>query len=209
MSESEFKVQTWYAQEPHPLKAWQTAFIHNLMGLYQDRAAMATLRRGAGLPIEYAVALPDLSRYFYGVLAVPADGISRREEEAALAVATLFALYVSPGDPLPPIATEGDMGVHLRHLAGPDVNSATYQRVERRLSTLLATHPDDLADRLRQVIGLLRSREGGPVPIYWAQLFWDFVHWGDQKHPVQQRWAKQFWGMRPQLSPSSDETKGV
>ena len=60
-----------------------------------------------------------------------------------------------------------------------------------RFTALLATHPDDLPDYLRQTISFLKSNE---IPVNWNQLFLDLHYWDDEDHLVQKKWASAFWG---------------
>ena len=192
---------------PRRWEGWQRNFLEGLFVLYDDRAAMAVLRRAAGLTLAQALTLRGFPALFYGVLTVrPSEDIrplwekekAMKAEQAAFITAVLFATYRRPGELHPPIAEEGDMGTHLAEsVAGKDSEDAAYKRMARRMSILLATHFDQLADYLRQALGLLRaSQDRGTIPIQWSQLFYDIQMWDEEDHPVQRRWAVHFWKER-------------
>ena len=68
--------------------------------------------------------------------------------------------------------------------------------LERRFTALLAAHPDDLPDYLRQAVSFLKSKE---EPVNWTQLLWDLQSRDkrdDPKRSVQKQWARSFWGGR-------------
>jgi CRISPR system Cascade subunit CasB len=62
---------------------------------------------------------------------------------------------------------------------------------ERTTVALLNSHRDDLAERLRRAVALLRSHD---VPVDWAQLLRDLLRWHLPSREVQRRWARDFWG---------------
>jgi CRISPR system Cascade subunit CasB len=81
------------------------------------------------------------------------------------------------------------------HLAKTRTDSGA-DALERRFTALLAAHPDDLPDYLRQAVSFLKSKE---VPVNWNQLLWDLQNWDrrdDPKYSVQKKWARSFWGVR-------------
>lgn len=164
-------------QEPHP-------FIRYLqkMAEGQERGALASLRRGLGQPPG---TVADMYRYVEPFL----GGDARHKETAFYLVAALFALH--------PKSTDlGDMGKHMaaaRTEAGSDA-------LERRFTALLAAHPDDLPEYLRQTVSFLKSKD---VPLHWDELLRDLQGWGREDRFVQKKWARSFWGGR-QL-PKSDQ----
>ncbi len=156
--------------EPHP-------FIRYLQKLAdgQDRGALASLRRGLGQPPG---TVADMYRYVEPYLGADA----RYKESAFYLVATLFALH-------PKSTNEGNMGRHLaatRSEGGEDA-------LERRFTALLAAHPDDLPEYLRQAVSFLKSKE---IPINWDQLLRDLQGWGREDRVIQKKWARSFWGGR-------------
>jgi CRISPR system Cascade subunit CasB len=167
--------------EPHP-------FIRYLQKLAdgQDRAALASLRRGLGQPPG---TVADMYRYVEPFLGAGA----RYKEDAFYLVAALFALH-------PKSVNDGDMGKHMaaaRSQGGEDA-------LERRFTALLAAHPDDLPEYLRQAVSFLKSKE---EPVNWDQLLRDLQNWDHEKHFVQKKWARSFWGGRqlPKAENQSEE----
>jgi CRISPR system Cascade subunit CasB len=155
---------------PHP-------FIKHLQELAteQARGALADLRRGLGQPPGAAA---EMFRHVEPFLP---QSRSRMQETAYYLVASLFALH--------PISTSaGNLGAHMRACEPRGENN---DALERRFTALLAAHPDDLPDYLRQTVSFLRSKD---VPVNWNQLFWDLQNWDDEDHRVQKKWASAFWG---------------
>lgn len=175
-------------QEPHP-------FIRHLQKLAdgQDRGALASLRRGLGQPPG---TLADMYRYVEPFLGQERG--AGYKESAFYLVAALFALHPSSTD-------FGDMG---KHLAATRTDSGS-DALERRFTTLLAAHPDDLPDYLRQAVSFLKSKD---EPVNWNQLLWDLQNWDkrdDPKYSVQKKWARSFWGSRQSIeSNNNSEEKG-
>ncbi len=152
----------------------------------EDRGALAALRRGLGQP---PVAVPAM--YPYVVPWLPADARPWQEDVYYL-VAALYSLHPAPGG-------AGNLGASFRLAAAKDpaapAENERTSPTERRFAALLATHADDLPDRLRQAIGFLASKE---VPVDWRQLFRDLPRWGDPSRRVQRGWARAFWGRERQ-----------
>lgn len=166
-------------QGPHP-------FIRHLQKLAdgQERGALASLRRGLGQPPG---TVADMYRYVEPFLGADA----RYKESAYYLVAALFALH--------PSSTEfGDMG---KHMAATRTDSGT-DALERRFTALLAAHPDDLPDYLRQAVSFLKSKD---IPVNWNQLLRDLQNWGHEDRYVQKNWARSFWGGR-QTTNSTDNS---
>ncbi len=162
-------------------------FIARLQELAQkqERGALAALRRGLGQPPGAA---PEMFRYVEPFL--PQDR-PPAQEAAYYLVASLFALHPQP-------APSGNLGAHMAQARTEGGEEA----LERRFTALLAAHPDDLPDRLRQAISFLKSKE---IPVNWGRLFGDLQHWGEEDHRVQKEWAKAFWGRSPSTEESSSE----
>lgn len=162
-------------------------FIKDLYSLAEtnDRAALAALRRGLGLPPGAA---PQMFPYIEPLL--PSQR-SQKLENACYLVASLFALHPAPGG-------KGNMGDHFRQ-ADPEGKSK--DALERRFTVLLAAHPEDLPDYLRQAVSFLKSKD---VPVDWNQLFWDILAWDDESRRVQKWWARSFWGQPTKEKPPED-----
>jgi CRISPR system Cascade subunit CasB len=164
-------------------------FIEYLESLRDDRGALAALRRGLGQPPGTAA-----SMYRYVVPWLTAD-VKSREEATYYLIAALFAYHPKEGG-----QDKDNMGTHFVAVRRQDPN-ADHAALERRFTTLLAAHPDDLDTYLRQAIGFLRSKE---VPVNWHQLFYDLRRWSYDHRPVQKEWARAFWG-RPQETQATEE----
>ena len=158
-------------QEGHP-------FIRYLQKLAdgQERGALASLRRGLGQPPG---TVADMYRYVEPFLGQERRGL---RESAFYLVAALFALH-------PKSIEFGNMGVHMAKARSEGGEDA----LERRFTALLAAHPDDLPDYLRQAVSFLKSKD---VPINWNQLIWDLQKWNDEDRRIQKEWARSFWGGR-------------
>ncbi len=169
-------------------------FVAYLESLAQreDRGALAALRRGLGQPPGTVAAM-----YPYVVPWLP-DEARPWQEAAYYVVAALFALHPAPGG-------VGNLGDGFRRAERPAEGAesdARNEANERRFVALLAAHPDDLAERLRQAVSYLASQD---VPVNWGQLFQDLAHWGDVSRRVQNRWAQSYWG-RVRQEPDQKES---
>ncbi len=159
--------------------SYEHPFVRYLIErLAGDRAARAALRRTLGHAPGEA---PEAFHYVVPWLPNP---YSERVEVVYYLVAGLFAYH-------PKHTGEGNMGSHLRALAGD--NKEAIERLERRLVAALRAHPDDLPDHLRRLIGLLKAKE---VPVNWHALMGDLLAWESDQHYAQKRWAQAFWGSR-------------
>ncbi len=149
-------------------------FINMLLGLYrtENRGALAKLRRGLGKQPGEAMEVYSLIGNF------AANTKSKAEEMALYTVATLFGLY--PSD-----SSGSNFGSSVSELA----EKSDSKSIEARFVALLNTHVDDLPNHLRQMIGLLKSKE---VRINWLQLLKDINSWDRDDREVQRRWAKEF-----------------
>lgn len=152
------------------------AFIRRLQELAtnQDRGALAALRRGLGRPPGAAA---EMFRYVEPWLP---ERRSADQEAAYYLIASLFALH-------PKSVSEGNLGQHLASIRNEGGDDA----LERRFSALLAAHPDDLPNYLRQAVSMLKSKE---TPINWDQLLRDVQAWDAPDRRVQKAWARAFWG---------------
>ncbi len=154
-------------------------FVDYLESLRDDRAALASLRRGLG---QAPGTVADMYRYVVPWLP---DDVPRRREDAYYLVAALFAFHPAAGG-------VGNMGDHFARTRDPQGGDTA---IERRFTALLAAHPDDLGFYLRQAVSFLRSKE---VPINWHQLLSDVMNWGRPERHVQAEWARAFWGRPPE-----------
>lgn len=171
------------------MSSQEERFINRLKELADgdERGALASLRRGLGqLPGTVA----DMYRYVEPFLGQERSGV---KESAFYLVAALFALH--------PKSTEfGNMGTHMAKTRSEGGEDA----LERRFTALLASHPDDLPDYLRQAVSFLKSKE---EPVNWLQLLWDLQNWEkreDPKFSVQKKWATFFWSGRQSTEPNNN-----
>lgn len=157
-------------------------FIARLQQLAQaqDRGALSALRRGLGKAPGEA---PEMFRYVEPFL--PGQR-SELLENVYYLLASLFALHSQS-------TLNGNLGDHLALTRSENGDDA----LERRFTTLLACHPEDLPDYLRQAVSFLKSKE---IPINWNQLFWDLQNWDNEDRRVQKKWANSFWSRASEQS---------
>lgn len=160
-------------------------------GMGHARGILAELRRGAGAAPNYQ---PNCLRL---VLPLLPSGATRLDEDAALLIATLFALSPQIQD------VDHDFGKTLFLASRTREN----QGIERRFLALLAASPEDLPRLLRHAVSLA-SREG--VNIGWQRLYYDvrdlMSGYPDKLDRVRRRWARSFWGNWPD---KNDESKSL
>lgn len=161
-------------------------FIGYLESRREDRAALAALRRGLGHPPG---TVADMYRYVVPWLS---DDTPPWREAAFYTIAALFAYH-------PQSAGRGNMGDHFAQARG---RLGDETAIDRRFTVLLAAHPEDLDFHLRQAVSFLKSKD---VPVNWHQLLVDMVAWGHPEGYVQRRWARAFWGRRPQQEEEKEE----
>jgi CRISPR system Cascade subunit CasB len=162
------------------MSSLEERFIDRLKQLAegQERGALACLRRGLGQPPG---TVADMYRYVEPFLGEQGSG-ARYKEAAFYLVAALFALHPKSTD-------DGNMGTHLAKTRTDTGANA----LERRFTALLAAHPDDLPEYLRQTVSFLKSKE---QPVNWLRLIQDLQNWekrDDPMYSVQKRWAREFW----------------
>lgn len=173
------------------------SFISRLEALVEkgDRGALAMLRRGLGkqAPFEAYRFMPFRR--------------TRWQEEAALLIGPLFALW-HQGEEKPGGATEnGNLGASLLALVHVMVLEAVkhddaMKRVERRFSALLNCHAEDLKAHLHHAVSLLKSKE---VPINWRRLLRDVEQWDHEDRWVEREWARAFWASKAEDSTLPDD----
>ena len=163
------------------------SFVKHLEGLTENRGALAALRRGLGKrPGEAA----EMHRYIVPFL----GGEEPRHEEAYYLVAALFAWHQGSWHHEEGRVT--NLGASFARLAA----SKESDSIEKRFVALLNCHREDLDERLRHAVGLLKSKD---IPIDWAQLLGDIQGWGWESRAVQRSWARGFWGSRPGEQPET------
>jgi CRISPR system Cascade subunit CasB len=158
-------------------------FVAYLEGLREDRGTLAALRRGLGQPPG---TVADMYRY---VVPWIADDAKPWQEASYYQIAALFAYHPEPGG-------TGNMGDHFARTRDPSGDDTA---IERRFTSLLAAHPEDVDYYLRQAISFLRSKD---VPVHWHQLLSDLRGWGHPERYVQRQWATSFWGRATRQEPT-------
>jgi CRISPR system Cascade subunit CasB len=180
--------------QPEP-EVWIRPFIAELKRLLggdlnrREAGTLAKLRRGL---TEHP---GERDLWVYGHL----GGAAPEHEEPAALVGSLFALW-HQGGRVGPQRLPDSFGSSYGRLRADSGSES----VEKRFATLIDSHPDDLAVRLRHAVALLRSKD---IPINWEQLLRDLLWWGAEKRPVQRRWARDFWTRH--VAGSSDERTDV
>lgn len=158
----------------------ETRFIAHLWR--QDRKGFAELRRSLGEPPGTSVAaIPYVERFTLGE-----NDWTRKMYYLA---AGLFCLAERSLEPraAPPEPFGKNLGDSLAQLYLIRERSGS---TEGRFIRLLDADTEQLADRLRQTVTLLRS-EG--VPIGWEVLLADLRYWRGENRRVQHRWARSFY----------------
>ena len=154
---------------------WQTDFVSALQTLAQnsDRGTLAKLRRGLGKDFGCAS-----ERDAWVLRHVPVF-LSDFEVDNVCLVASLFASHSQPHG-------KETFGAAFRRLA----DDGGADSIERRFHVLLESDAEDLPDRLRHAVSLLKSKD---IPIDWLQLLNDVCWWGGERRSVQRRWSRDFW----------------
>lgn len=190
--------------EPQPTERQgrDRSFIQYLRDLIEreELAALAALRRGLGKEPGTA---PEMFPYLVPFLS---HRMQPRDEASYYLVAALFAWHQKdwPSDD----SYSSNLGTSLARLRreqamergaeAPEQGDST----ERRFVAMLSSTREDLPYHLRQMVGLLRTKE---VPVNWLQLLYDVRFWDDKR--VQKRWASAFWGQTAPDQPA-DATSG-
>ena len=145
------------------------AFIRFLEDHADDRAMLAKLRRGLGRePGAVPAVLPYIAPF-----------LGTGKEADLFLIAPLFALH-------PLSESEGNMGDHMRELAG----ERSSQAAENHFLRLLDTRRDTLEPPLRRAVSMLGERG---IRVNWYQLMRDIRNWDHPEHFVQRNWARAFW----------------
>lgn len=196
-----------------------------------DSAALARLRRTLGKKPDQAIdAYPYLVRW--------TEDLRPWHEQSYYLVAALFGMYPSRslhhqrrhkskknGDGQGAAEDRKGLGEYRRNLGAsflmldlarrdeskPEERSKS---LERRFTALLMSRKEDLPERLRHAVSLLKSEK---ILIDWTQLLLDLCWWDQSQRAVsarrpmissQRRWAKAFWRVDDN-APSADAADGV
>lgn len=172
------------------------AFINYLYTLADEnrRGALGDLRRGlTGQPGTTPAMFPYIASW------VPEKARNRWEEKVYYLVASLFAYYQSGAAGGKGLRTEtGNLGQHCRVLQQKENQSDSF---ERRFTSLLNAHPDDLQAFLRQVISVLKSKD---ISINWHQLFQDLLYWNSDSKYIQRQWANSYWAYKTEENSATE-----
>lgn len=156
-------------------------FIGHLWRL--DRRGFAELRRGLREePGRYVGAIPYVEPFTLG-------DTPPWVRQMYYLVAGLFAYVERPLEPGAPIPEplKQNLGEGMARLYVLKERSPS---IEQRFVRLLDANDEQLADRLRQTVTLLKSND---VRIGWEQLLEDLGFWRLEQRSVQHRWARSFY----------------
>lgn len=197
----------------------ESRFTRMLYTLWErdDRGALAALRRGLGKGPDEDT--PEMFPYVVPI----AGSLPPSVQENYYLVAALFAAYAAAlprsGAPAFDLSVPGfqrNFGASMSRLRRHGVEGGNDDAATRRFVILLSSDREELPDRLRAAVRLLRSQTP-PIPIDWLQLLRDLNHWDDRPAPwdaaratVKRRWARGFWGSAPtQLLPDAAESAAI
>lgn len=149
-----------------------------------SRAGLAALR--AGLRSKDGVAIEMMPHV--------ALHLGEREQPSDrwfFAVAALFALH--PLDAKGKLSLGGSLG-ELRKKS---------DSIEKHFQLLLASDEEDLFERLKQTVSLLKANN---IPVNWYELLTDLTinSWDDPQRRAQMKWARDFY--RSALTRSASDT---
>jgi CRISPR system Cascade subunit CasB len=167
-------------------------FVAALEGLHRadDRGSLARLKRCAGRELQES---REVFGLFYRLL--PDELADDYRARWLFLIATLF--------PLAPHRSSNDFGRALRELAAR--SPASEAGLDRRMSVLLDSSPDELSFRLRQMLTRLAAAE---VRVDWRQLAEDVLRWDAPWRPVQKQWARSYFGGSTNTAPTTNENEG-
>lgn len=167
-------------------------FISYLWDL--DRKGFATLRRSLSEDPGQALAtIPYIEPF----------AISEKSHwkwQMYYLVAGLFCFYERPlehGQTMP-AALNSNMGESMANLY---LSRDRSNSIEQRFVRLLDADSEQLPDRMRQVVALLRSEQ---IPVGWEALLEDLCFWNREDRRVQHRWARGFYLRSTQESQSEE-----
>jgi len=149
--------------------------------LNQGNAAMAIFQRGLS---GHATDIERMQRVLHRFMVSDNTQADRWHEESIFLIASLFALCKNT-----PEGSEGNMGNHFDRARD---KAASDEAVERRFSSLISAHHEDLPVYLRRAVTYLKAQDIG---IHWTRLLvdvWDWRH-PDQGERARRDWARQFW----------------
>jgi CRISPR system Cascade subunit CasB len=168
-----------------PRESLEDRFAARLRQLEKDgdRATLAQLRRGLGKSLGFAA-----ERDGWVIARVPPT-LPDPALEAYCLTASLFALHPQAGGAGSLAASFASWHDQERQRLGK-APGERLDNIDRRFAALLHSDREDLPDRLRRAVALLKAHE---VPVHWAQLLRDVQFWDHPRRRVQVRWSRDFW----------------
>lgn len=160
-----------------------------------DRRGFAELRRSLRQePGHYVGAIPYVEPFTLG-------DTPPWVRQMYYLVAGLFAYVERPLEPnaAKPKPLEQNLGESMARLYVLKEKSPS---IEQRFIRLLDADDEQLVDRLRQTVTLLKSND---IPIGWEQLLEDLGFWRSERRSVQHRWARSFY-QRAERETQSEES---
>jgi len=180
--------------EPSAFAKRRGAFINNLCLLETrddgpSRAGLAALR--AGLRSKGGIAVEMMSHV------VPyLDEREQLSDRWFFAIAALFALH--PLDTKEKLSLGGSFG-RLRKKS---------DSIEKHFQLLLASDEEDLFERLKQAVSLLKANN---IPVNWYALLTDLTikSWDDSQRLTQLTWARDFYRDAPVRSAFNTDEENI
>ncbi|MCX7419854.1 MAG: type I-E CRISPR-associated protein Cse2/CasB [Planctomycetia bacterium] len=176
-----------------PFTELEDRFVGQLAKLEadEDRATLAQLRRGLGKALGFVT-----ERDGWVIRRLP--DLTHRELTIYALIASLFAQH-------PTVGGSGSFGDAFRELGriSPAPDRGPNPSVEKRFVALLNSNSEELGDRLRHAVSLLRTNN---IAIDWRCLLYDALRWDSSRRWVQINWSRDFWGSRrkPESEPDSE-----
>jgi CRISPR system Cascade subunit CasB len=102
----------------------------------------------------------------------------RRDEDDAILLASLFALYPENG------------GLSLASAMSKIFHDTQSESIEGRFRALLSAHRNELDTHLRNAVSLCASKN---LPLDWNDLYLAIRRWDSDEEQVRRAWARDFW----------------
>lgn len=161
---------------------------------HEDRAALASLRRGLGEP-------PGSVTDMYRAMPRFVFDLYPSQKDAVFIVGALFGLHWQA----PAIDRRERFPTALKLTD----RSESY---EKRVQALLRSDRESLPTHLRHAVAYIKSKRdsnGAPIPVDWSQLIRDIANWDYLERGIQQKWAEAWWGTRFDREPPEQEPSEV
>lgn len=102
----------------------------------------------------------------------------RRDEDDAILLASLFALYPENG------------GLSLASAMSKIFHDTQSESIEGRFRALLSAHRNELDTHLRNAVSLCASKN---LPLDWNDLYLAILQWDSDEEKARRAWARDFW----------------